>query len=51
MRLTCFIIVNTAFVIVVIDNAINLTNTLDRLAITPVITATLFLYSDCLPFE
>ncbi|WP_375649682.1 hypothetical protein [Bartonella sp. OT172YNZD] len=51
MRLTCFIIVNTAFVIVAIDNAINFTNTLDRLAITPVMIATLSSYSDCLPFE
>ncbi|WP_375644791.1 MULTISPECIES: hypothetical protein [unclassified Bartonella] len=51
MRLTCFIIVNTAFVIVAIDNAINLTNTLDRLSITPVMIAPLSLYFDCLPFE
>ncbi len=53
MQLMCFIIVNTAFafVIVALDNAINLTNTLNRLSISPVIIATLPLYSDCLPFE
>ncbi|WP_375666926.1 MULTISPECIES: hypothetical protein [unclassified Bartonella] len=51
MRLTYFIIVNTAFVTVAIDNAINLTNTLDRFSISPVTIATLPLYSDCIPFE